>query len=455
MTNQDAPGAPGITPRWTSSAKEGIGTAYHTSSRVWFTVSHGIINEIYHPHLDTPNTRDLQLLVSDGETFFHEEKRDLQHRLERPEPEAPVYKIVSSDPDGRYEITKTIICEPHSSAVLISVDVKVSDKSLRGKLKVFALLAPHLSNSGQNNSAELRDFAGRPYIAAERNGIHLMFGCNRGFIRRSAGYVGASDGWTDLHDNFTMDWQYARAKDGNIAVIGDPKIERMIRISQQALLSSEDKTYLGATIASMSIPWGETKDDSDQGGYHLVWARDMLHTVSALIACGEKELPLRSLTWLACVQDEDGLMPQNSRLDGTPYWKGGSAMPLCWSHAELLSLIRSHQDGVVHGRIAPVYRRYAKNATENKTEVWTFAHQLISVAAGKPLRIIVEAATRVRWTYDDWKSAQEIETETLPIGLHFVDLPIAKLEGGAKVSFTFHGKNSGEWEKENFSIVVR
>lgn len=30
-------------PRWTSSAKEGIGTAYHSSSTLWFTLSHGIV----------------------------------------------------------------------------------------------------------------------------------------------------------------------------------------------------------------------------------------------------------------------------------------------------------------------------------------------------------------------------------------------------------------------------
>jgi len=69
-------GAPGSPPGWTSSAKEGIGTAYHTSCRVWFTLSHGIINEIYYPHVDQPNTRDFQFLVTDGETFCHEEKRD-------------------------------------------------------------------------------------------------------------------------------------------------------------------------------------------------------------------------------------------------------------------------------------------------------------------------------------------------------------------------------------------
>ena len=78
-------GAPGIEPRWSSSAKEGVGTAYHTSCRAWFTLSHGIVNEIYYPHVDQPNTRDFQFLISDGETFCHEEKRDLNHEIEYPE----------------------------------------------------------------------------------------------------------------------------------------------------------------------------------------------------------------------------------------------------------------------------------------------------------------------------------------------------------------------------------
>jgi hypothetical protein len=52
--NGPAFGAPGIEPRWTSSAKEGFGTAYHTSCRLWFTLSHGIVNEIYYPSVDQP-----------------------------------------------------------------------------------------------------------------------------------------------------------------------------------------------------------------------------------------------------------------------------------------------------------------------------------------------------------------------------------------------------------------
>lgn len=62
-------GAPGLEPRWTSSEKDAVSTAYAASSRVWFTVSHGTLNEIYYPTIDRPQTRDMELLFSDGETF--------------------------------------------------------------------------------------------------------------------------------------------------------------------------------------------------------------------------------------------------------------------------------------------------------------------------------------------------------------------------------------------------
>ena len=70
-------GWPGVEPRWTSSRKDCVGMAYSASSRIWFTVSHGILNEIYYPTIDRPQTRDMEFLLTDGETFVHEEKRDL------------------------------------------------------------------------------------------------------------------------------------------------------------------------------------------------------------------------------------------------------------------------------------------------------------------------------------------------------------------------------------------
>ena len=47
----------GIPARWTSSAKSGVGVSLSNSSRVWFTLSHGILDEVYYGRLDWACTR--------------------------------------------------------------------------------------------------------------------------------------------------------------------------------------------------------------------------------------------------------------------------------------------------------------------------------------------------------------------------------------------------------------
>src|SRR6516162_10620595 len=146
-------GAPGIGSRWTSSAKEGVGTAYHTSCRLWFTISHGIVNEVYYPHVDQPNTRDFQFLVTDGKSFCHDERRDLSHKIEYPERDSVLYRITNSDRQGRYRLIKHILTDPHRSVLLVHTALEVLDKSSSGKLQVYALLAPHIARYGTGNSA--------------------------------------------------------------------------------------------------------------------------------------------------------------------------------------------------------------------------------------------------------------------------------------------------------------
>ena len=94
------------------------------------------------------------------------------------------------------------------------------------------------------------------------------------------------------------------------------------RLSRCVLLAHEDKVFQGAIVASMSIPWGETKGDLDLGGYHLVWTRDLVQSATALLATGQMGTPLRALIWLAAIQRPDGSFPQNSWIDGTAYWSG-------------------------------------------------------------------------------------------------------------------------------------
>jgi glucoamylase len=779
-----------MAPRWTSSAKDGLGTAYHTSSRLWFTLSHGIVNEVYYPHVDTPNTRDLQFLITDGETFCHEEKRDLDHLTEYPEHSALLYRLTNSDRQGRYRLIKEIIGEPHSSVLLIHTRLEIIDPTLKDKLHLYALLAPHLKGTGQNNSARWRDTEGRKLFQAVREDVHLVFGCAPDFRRRSVGYAGASDGWQDLMDNFKMDWEFGQAEDGNIALTGEIDLSggleftlavafgrsaqsastqllqalatpfadqrlkyvdqwqrtrsdsdlstkvgqsaHLVRLSQCILLAHEDKTFPGAFVASLSIPWGETKDDSDRGGYHLVWARDMVQTATALLACGRKESPLRALIWLACIQEADGRMPQNSSITGKPYWSGlqldevavpillawrvrragalrqfdpwtlisraagflilhgpetaqerweensgyspstlasiiaslvcaaefardrpdtetadfllvyadwlssrleawtvtdcgellpgrprhyvritpavppppdgtadpntatiqvangggehparnvvggdflqlvrlgiraaddplvldsvavvdhvlkrdlpqgpcwrrynhdgygqkddgsafngtgvgrswpiltgerghyelasgrdpkpfiaamekfantggmlpeqlwdapdlpdgrmkfgeptGSAMPLCWAHAEYISLVRSAHDGVGFDRIEPVFQRYVVKSEKGRHEIWTFGHPIRRVLPRKTLRLIVPAEATVTWSADGWANVHHLDaTEISALKLWFADLPTKDCASGTVIEFTFFWKDAQRWEGRNFPVAV-
>ena len=85
------PGAPGIPPRWTSSAKSGIGTAAGRGSRVWFTISHGILNEIYASRLDTACIRDFGFIVT-AKDYFSEEKRECDHIIRSVEDGIPALR---------------------------------------------------------------------------------------------------------------------------------------------------------------------------------------------------------------------------------------------------------------------------------------------------------------------------------------------------------------------------
>ena len=146
-TTRRAFGAPGIAPRWTESAKDAIGTAYSAGSSVWFTVSAGILNEVYYPTIDRPQIRDLQYLVTDGEHFFHDERRHLESRVEPIDEHALGVRLINTDRAGRYRIVKEVIADPHQPCILIRTRLE-GDERVLAKLRLFALLSPHLDVGG-------------------------------------------------------------------------------------------------------------------------------------------------------------------------------------------------------------------------------------------------------------------------------------------------------------------
>lgn len=374
------PGAPGIAPRWTSSAKSAVGTSATAGSPVWFTISHGILNEIYAPRLDMACIRDFGFVVT-AKDYFSEEKRDVESTVRMVEDGIPAFRLINAARDGRYRIRKTILSDPDRAVVLQDILFEPLVGAL-ADYALHALVAPHLVNAGAANTAWYGDYKGHPLLFAEGRGTALAVASSVPWLARSAGYVGFSDGWQALSRGEELKSEYVRAHNGNVAISGtldlvsgsgrallaigfgaqpeeaafralismrqgveatlrhfcvgwrqwqktllplDEAHERAplnrYRISTAVLATHRDPAS-GAIIASLSIPWGSSKSDDDLGGYHLVWPRDLVQIAGGLLAAGSPAYARAVLDYLVAVQEADGHWLQNSWLDGRPYWVG-------------------------------------------------------------------------------------------------------------------------------------
>jgi len=355
-----APGWPGIAPTWTSSAKDLVTTALGRS-RVWASIGHGILNEVYWPSAGEPQVRDLGFIVA-GPSGWHELKRVGRYRLSLPTPCIPLPRIVHEG-DG-YRLELNLSPDPIRDVMLVAFRLTGAD------LKLYALLAPHLGGSGLHNNARVADG-----LVAWKDSVALQLAADCGFSRASAGYTGYSDGWQDFANHARMDWTFREALNGNVALMGElaastgvlalsfaetpegactlarsslsegfdavqrscaaawqawateiaiPDTPEPVRyeayLSSTVLKAHEGRTYPGALIASLSIPWGNTSDST--GGYHLVWTRDAVEAAFALLAIGCVEDTRHTLDYLIATQRADGSWSQNSYPDGRPFWTG-------------------------------------------------------------------------------------------------------------------------------------
>ncbi len=378
----EAPGRPGMEPKWTSSAKSGVGTALNSNSRVWFTLSHGIINEIYYPGIDQACTRDMGMIVTDGTSFFSEEKRHTASGITYLADGVPGFSLVNTCNQGRYKIYKEILADPGRSSVLQWTRF-VPIQGDKKEYHLYALLAPHIGNRGYGNSAVTGEYKGIPMLFAYRDATFLAFACTAGFIKRSVGFVGVSDGWQDIYRHKRMEWEHACAYNGNVALTGEidhrksdgefvmsigfgrtmaeagnnawasllkgfdtckteykeewrsyqkglldihspvsTKSVDMYRASTAVLKTHETKDMPGAVIASLSIPWGQATGDDDIGGYHLIWPRDLVETAGGFLAAGDYSTAREILFYLMTTQEADGHWPQNMWRDGIAFWGG-------------------------------------------------------------------------------------------------------------------------------------
>jgi glucoamylase len=379
--DRSAPGWPGMAGSWSSSAKSGVGCAISNQSAVWFTLSHGICNEIYYPRIDQACVRDLGLLVTDGGHFRSEERRDAHSEVSWLADGVPAYRMVSTCRQGRYRIEKLVLTDPCRPVLL----QQISFQALSGtpdQYRLFVLLAPHLGNQGSGNNAWVGDYKGTGMLFAERCGYALALACSAPWRSRSVGYAGRSDGWQDLMQHGALSWEYTRAPGGHVALTGEVELpgqgsfllalgfgskaaeagnraraalqdgfeparhayvrrwsgwqkgllaldgiqrhdrQNLYRVSTCVVRCHEAGNFPGGVIASLSIPWGASRGEQDLGGYHLVWPRDLVQAAGGLLAAGAHREARRVLCYLQATQEADGHWGQNLWLDGTPFWSG-------------------------------------------------------------------------------------------------------------------------------------
>lgn len=477
------PGHPGLEPRWTSSAKSGAGTATSRESRVWFTLSHGILNEVYFPFIDQACTRDLGLLVGGPDGFFSEEKRDAETEIEPLAQGVPGYRITNTCREGRYQITKTVVADPKRDTVLQDVQFEALEGALSG-YTVYALLAPHLGNHGAGNTGWQGDYKGHPMLFARRGDAALALASDAGFEAMSCGYGGTSDGWQDLAQNGRMDWHYERAEDGNVALTGAVDLAAcdghfvlalafgedaqqaglcaraslledfgavvenyvagwqdvqddcqgliapnrdafdLYRTSVAVLHTHESKHFPGASVASLSIPWGFSKGDDNLGGYHLIWPRDLVETAMGFLAAGDTEAARKTLFYLQSTQEADGHWQQNMWLSGAAYWKGvqddETALPILLADRlrreealgtlDLWPMVRRAAGFLVRSGPVTQQERWEENAGFSVYTLATQIAALLAAAAFADQAGEEDLAQYLRETADTWNDRVEAWT---------------------------------------------
>ncbi len=374
---REAPGKPGAPPRWSRGNKHAGGTCRSASCLVWFTIGRGVLNEVYYPRIDTPCTRDLYLIVTGPNGFVSDERVDAEHTVEWLADGVPGFKVTTECKLGRYRVEKIFITDDRLDVVLENVRFT----HLASGHSLFVYCNPHLAAHGDGNTAWIGRYKGRNVLCAQRGDLSLGLLCSEEYLAASVGFADKSDGLEDLKKYGRLVETFTRATDGNVGLIGEvnlpankqftialafglgapdaayhaigglqcdfnstkqlyiarwqrwqdqllpldavPHGRNLFRASTAILMSHTNKSIPGA-VASLSIPWGDSRGDEDllQGAYHLVWSRDLVQHGGGLLAVGAHEDAKRLLDYLRVTQEPYGHWPQNMWVSGEPFWDG-------------------------------------------------------------------------------------------------------------------------------------
>jgi glucoamylase len=327
-----APGEPGAAATWDEPSVTGFADSLGASSKVWYTIGDGELENAFYPETDMPATFGLQYVVTDGSTFTELETTGTSHKTTLLSNNSLVWQQVNTADNGDFTITKTYIADPSRSVI----DIQTTFDNTGGTpLKLYVDYHPQLDNDGMGNTGGTDATSGD--LEAENGSVASALTASTGFTQTSTGYVGtSSDGETMLTSSYGLTSTYSSAGTaGHIdqvaeipvaasgattftlalafdtteaaaisdasaslsagfsslessfesgweswlsglnappaSVTGNAGLEEQYYVSLMEVKADEDKTYSGAFIAAPTVPWGASvsaDSGAGQSGAH-------------------------------------------------------------------------------------------------------------------------------------------------------------------------------------------
>jgi glucoamylase len=327
-----APGAPGANATWDEPSVTGFADSLGSSSKVWYTIGDGELENAFYPETDTPDTFGLQYAVTDGSTFTELETTGTTHSISLLNNSSLVWKQVNTADNGDFTITKTYIADPSRSVILVQTTF---DNTSSKALKLYVDYHPQLDNDGMGNTGDTDSGSGD--LVAENGSVASALTASTGFTQTTNGYVGTSSdgetmltsghgltstysqastaghidqvaqipvaasgsttftlalafdtteaaaisdasaslqaGFTSLESSFESGWQswLNGLNAAPASVTGSPGLDEQYYVSLMEVKADEDKTYTGAFIAAPTVPWGASvsaDSGAGQSGAH-------------------------------------------------------------------------------------------------------------------------------------------------------------------------------------------
>jgi len=327
-----APGAPGANATWDEPSVTGFADSLGSSSKVWYTIGDGELENAFYPETDTPDTFGLQYAVTDGSTFTELETTGTTHSISLLSNSSLAWKQVNTADNGDFTITKTYIADPSRSVILVQTTF---DNTSSSALKLYVDYHPQLDNDGMGNTGDTDSASGD--LVAENGSVASALTASTGFTQTTNGYVGTSSdgetmltsghgltstysqastaghidqvaqipvaasgsttftlalafdtteaaaisdasaslqaGFTSLESSFESGWQswLNGLNAAPASVTGSPGLDEQYYVSLMEVKADEDKTYTGAFIAAPTVPWGASvsaDSGAGQSGAH-------------------------------------------------------------------------------------------------------------------------------------------------------------------------------------------